>query len=380
MKVTKLFSPDVAEGGTASGGVDSSTTAQTDVQPADSSPAAKDVKDKTPVSFEEAAIAETLKRHPAKGQNDKASDSSSTETSTEAEASESGGIQELNATEDKENSHVQDTEDGQAKDTESSKTEDGKTKNKSKVEKPDDFSDVPFHKHERFKSLLKDRNELRETTAKLEPVVKRMTMIDSYCQQHGITPAQFKDAIEITALINTNPLEARKRLNPMLEHLGRFQGDVLPADLKAEVDAGTLSIERAKQIVSLDMQAKHKQQLAERTAQTNATDQVFNTLQAWEANAHKTDPDYSKKSKLVEQVFTAKSNSVQVLTPALAKQFAEEAYAEVNATISGFAPKQQPVKALNGATSTPQNGQLKEPTSWDKVDDYVVAKFAARRK
>src|SRR5438445_12906573 len=115
-----------------------------------------------------------------------------------------------------------------------------------------EFEDLPFHKHERFVAIVKERNDFKSVVEKAKPQLERLDGLDSFCNQNGITAQQFQNVMEITALINTNPTEALKRLQPTLEHLQKHEGQVLPPELQAEVDSGKLPLEYAQRIAKAE--------------------------------------------------------------------------------------------------------------------------------
>lgn len=250
-----------------------------------------------------------------------------------------------------------------------------------KVEKEtkgaEDFSDLPFHKHERFQEIVKQRKDAQDSLAAAQPYLQKAKVIDDFMAANGITPQQFKDIMEIQALLNSNPMEAKKRLQPVLEYLGKFEGMELPQDLQAEVDAGTLSLERARQIVSLTTQKSFVEERSQRTAQQQRNDSLFNTMNMWEGQVMKNDPDYPRKQRAVVDRFMA-LGAMQCTTAEQAVALANQAYQEVNNWLGAWVPKPAPTKNLstNGASTAVDD----EPKNWNEVENHLVKKFSVGRR
>lgn len=254
----------------------------------------------------------------------------------------------------------------------------GDEKKDEKKSDPDDYSDLPFHQHERFKEVVQQRKELKESLAKAEPHIQQAKVIQQFMTDNGITPEQFKNVMEIQALLNSNPLEAKKRLQPVLEYLSKFEGIALPADLQQEVDSGTLSLERARQIVSLQTQKSFVEERSQQSQVQQRNNALFNTLNMWETQMQRNDPDYTRKQQMVVDRFVALSASQPWQTPDQIVALANKAYQDVNQWISGWVPKPKTTRNLssNGASTAVDD----EPKSWDQVEAHMVKKFATGRR
>lgn len=238
-----------------------------------------------------------------------------------------------------------------------------------------EFEDLPFHKHERFQQVVKERKEFKESLERIRPQVERLGVIDDFCNRNRINPEQYKDALEIQALINSNPAKAWERLQPVIEHLQKYQGMSLSTDLQEAVDAGKLPLEYAQRLAAAEQQKKFVEQS---TAQQNLHSQqqvLFNTLSSWEKQTFQTDPDYARKQQMVIDRFVALSASKPWQTPDQALGLVNQAYTDVNSTIQGFVPKPPPIKNLS---STALPSASVEPKTWDDVEKTLVAKYASR--
>ena len=247
-------------------------------------------------------------------------------------------------------------------------------KSNATEEKPVDFSDLPFHKHPRFQELLRERETLKTTAESAKPHVERLAVIEKYRQSHRISDDQFKNGMEIMALVNTDPEAALQRLEPLYRQLQEFKGQVLPEDLKKEVDDGMLPLNRAQELAALRRKGDFQQRQSQVTAQERQTEALINTINSWETTVRRTDADFERKAQAVRDRFVALSASNKWQTPEDAVQLMDRAYKEVNAWIGEIVPKPRPIK------SPPKSGLSSrtkaEFKSWNDVEEAMVHHYA----
>jgi hypothetical protein len=244
-----------------------------------------------------------------------------------------------------------------------------------KTEDGESFAHLPFHEHQDFKKLVAERKELRETVANVKPLAERQQVLDSYCQANGITSQQFRDVMEITALINTNPAEARRRLKPTLDYLDKFEGTALPPDLQQQVEAGTVPLEIARRLAAAEQQKTFVQERSQASQAQQRQQMVTQTLSQWEQQMMTTDPDYARKQDFVNNTFVALSAMEPWQTPEQALALAKKAYDQVNKRLGVFIPRAPVTKVLESNGSAVSR-QVEEPVTWEKVDDAMVRRFA----
>lgn len=296
-------------------------------------------------SFDEQALAETMKNHPAE------------ESAKKADVPPSPS----------------DGKEGQA--TEPKAPEAGEQK-QVEPKKEDDFSHLPFHEHEDFKKLVSSRNEARQQAETLKPLAERQSTIEQYCLSNGITPQQFREALEIQALINSDPTKAAERLKPVFEQLAKFQGTSLPKDLQEQVDAGTLPLEYAQRLARAEATRDFDRSRSEMNERNTRESMVRQALTAWEENVKRSDPDYVRKSSGVLNRFVALSAAHPGMTPDKAIALAQQALEEETKYVSGFLPKAAPTKVLdtrNGSAAITKE----EIPKWN--DDDAMADAMAKR-
>ena len=238
------------------------------------------------------------------------------------------------------------------------KPAEAKTDEKPTEPKPAEVDDskLPFNKHPRFQELIKERNTLREESARLKPEAERAQAIEKFCRQHSITTSEFANVMELTAMVHVDPPKALERLKTFVEELEVSLGGKLPKELQDEVDAGTLSEARAKELVKARLASKglnHQVKQTEAQAAQERQTVIVNAINSWDQQKRTADPAYDKKYALIEQGFIAACTRTPPRTPQEAIQLAEKVYADVNKTLSAFVPipPKRRVLTTNGAVS-----------------------------
>ena len=196
-------------------------------------------------------------------------------------------------------------DDDKKKDEKDEKVDDKKDE-KADEEKEEKVEELPEGKpvpYDRFQEVNREKTELRQQIEQYKPALENYDNIRKFCHQNQITPDQYEKALQVQALLNTNPEEALKHLLPIVESLQGFVGNKLPEDLQKEVDAGDLKVERAREIAKLRAQTTFKENLSkqrEETQQKMAEQQAISaTTKAagdWERQRRATDPDYKPKA------------------------------------------------------------------------------------
>ncbi len=216
--------------------------------------------------------------------------------------------------------------------------------------------ELPFHKHARFQEIIKERATFKAKADELSPYAERAKAIDTYCQKHGITGEEFNSALEITALLRVNPAEGLKSLRTYVDTLEVSMGNKLPADLQKDVDDGSLSLERAKELTQARIKSQGLEHTSRRTeAQVVQERQasIASAVNSWDSQKRTTDTAYDKKYPFIEKTFIALCTMNPPRTPQEAVSLAEKAYAEVNTNLGSFVPKPPVKKVLrpNGAVT-----------------------------
>lgn len=222
----------------------------------------------------------------------------------------------------------------------------------------------PFHKHPRWQQMLSRVDELTPKAQRYDEMVGMM-------QKSQLTVEEVNTGFNIMALMKADPGKAYEALKPFVEALEKAVGKILPDDLKDRVEKGHLSEEDAQEIVRARTQAAQATQTAERTQrevqlrdQQNAHNSMVGEVSKWEADWKKSDPDYPKKLKLVEdKIVVLHTRKGQPKSPQEAVALAKEALRLVNEDIAAIVPRKPPIKPATGGSSvktTPQPKNLRE--------------------
>jgi hypothetical protein len=251
----------------------------------------------------------------------------------------------------------------------------------------------PFNEHPRWKEVTTERNELRAKMEEYErdwkPLVTQQKGIVDYCTENGISPEQFQQTLEVMALMNTNPREALKRIQPVIDNLKQFDETALPPDLEKRVVEENLDIETAREIAALRAQAKGQEyngnvlrQRGERAAHA----QRMNALVGWEQSMMGKDPDFKPKAKETdpngkyETVVNEFRGLVAQRPPRDGAELVamlQYVYDSVNKMFTTRLSPRQPTGKMVTATGSSAAIQEKEPQSLEEVVFATAAKHGA---
>lgn len=249
---------------------------------------------------------------------------------------------------------------------------------------------IPF---ERFQEVIQQKQEVTAKLKEFEPIVETHQKIVQYCSANGITQESFSQGLEILALMNSDPQKALEKLEPLVNNLKGVTGDRLPQDLQADVDAGEISLPRAKEIAQLRAQQQfgkvrtEQQQKQQAQRQEQEFQQSLTTAaQSWESSKRGIDPDYMPKKsdkepdgkwELTKDKFLAllhqQDERGQFANPVRNAQemtaLLERAYLQVNQTFGKLQGNRRPIKALtrNGSST----GSQKSPSEAKTIDEAM---------
>lgn len=167
----------------------------------------------------------------------------------------------------------------------------------------------PVVKH-RIASITKQRNEIRQRLTEAEPRLVRDGQLQQFLTTNGIGSDEFAWLMEAARLTKRDPARAYEHLTPLIDQLRQHAGEVLPDDLRRDVEAGTLSSERARELArarnTLQVRETVGAQDAERQAAERAqadfaakVNAVASSLSSWEAQWKGSDPDFAHLLPLV---------------------------------------------------------------------------------
>jgi hypothetical protein len=232
----------------------------------------------------------------------------------------------------------------------------------SQEQAPDDYSDVPFHKHPRFKQLISERDSLRGDSVEYRKIT-------TYLDQNGLTYQEAAEGLEVMALMKLDPEKAWAALEPRVKMLLEATGRVLPQDLAERVKAGELtkavalelSQERARN-KAIAARQKFEAEHGQRQQQTQAVQAVVTAAQAWEADRELKDPNFAaKRPRIMEKLAFLHATEGRPNSPDGVKAQLKKAYDAVNKEIGSQAapaPAARPVPQKKPALRPVVGGQV----------------------
>ena len=208
----------------------------------------------------------------------------------------------------------------------------------------------------RVQELLAERKDL-------QPQAQSWGQLQAWVKANGLTQAEFEGALNLAAALRSNPLKAHKMLQPVWARLQSVTGEVLPEDLRAKVESGTLdeasarelALSRSRAVIAEHGRAKVEKDTREQeeaTAFAANVKAIASTVSGWENQWKGSDPDYARKQPLV----TARIKAIMLdegypQDAAGALEQAKRARAEVEKELGAMIPKPQPKTVLTGGIS-----------------------------
>lgn len=227
------------------------------------------------------------------------------------------------------------------------------------------FEDVPFHKHPRFKEVIEQRNQYRESAEQYEKIT-------GFLAENQLSADEAAQGFQIMALMKNDPEAALQALTPYLQNLQLATGQTLPDDIRSRVDDGYLDEDAAREMARVRAENErlrsqvqtHSNQAAERQ-QTEQINNLAATVTDWENNIRQQDPDYDlKEAEIDDRVRVLVSERGRPQTPQEAVAMAKEAYDAVNARFASRFGNKRPMKTASGGklggTPTPEPSSLME--------------------
>lgn len=244
----------------------------------------------------------------------------------------------------------------------------------------ENFSDVPFNKHPRFQKLLTERN-----TYKVDAV--RYQNVQNFLDQNGIAPEEAADLLTIGGLIKTNPAEAWRRMQPVVQQVLIAAGEVLPQDLNERVQKGELSRDAAMEVsrlrahqASTGAQNTFREQQALRQQQTERQQGIHRTVSEWEADRQLKDPNFgAKQPALMREIAFLQQTEGRPDTADGVRAQLKKAYDAVSASFQPVQPSRPQPRAVAPVRGGNVGGNPQpEPKNTLDIIGSVVANRQAR--
>lgn len=209
----------------------------------------------------------------------------------------------------------------------------------AKAADDENFSDVPFNQHPRFKQLVRQRNEFRVDA-------ERYNNVQTYIDQQGLSAEEAADGLLIMGLMKTDPAKAWEMLKPRVQTLLVAAGEVLPDDLKARVDRGELTRDGALEISrsraalkSHEVRQTFQAQQSQRSETTAVQQAIKSTVDTWQQERQLKDPNFSAKlPRVMEKIAFLHATEGRPTDVDGTKRQLKQAYDAVNKEMSTLVP------------------------------------------
>lgn len=218
----------------------------------------------------------------------------------------------------------------------------------------------PLNKNPRFRQVIAERNELRKKA-------ERVDALETYLVDNAMTSDEAATAISLFALRKRDPEAFWKELRPVVQEVLVQIGEVLPQDLRQQVQTGQITADTAKMLAKerakagkLEGQMSFAQQQAERRAAAQAQQQavqaqreIRGAVQTWEAETSQKDPDFARKLDALQKEVTwlQRSEGVPDTAQGVRAQL-QKAYRTVNASLQQQRPRKPEVRPLTGGSTS----------------------------
>lgn len=243
---------------------------------------------------------------------------------------------------------------------------------------PDEDEKLPFGKHPRWKQVLGERNEARAKLEELAPKAEQYGHIERFMDTNGLSTDEVVKGFKVMALMKTDPVAARQALQEYIDMLDPLVGNVLPDDLRGEVDEGYVTEERARELARLrasqqlntQRQQHVQQQLEQQRLAQQQEQQVASqrsAVLAWESQTKARDPDYDAKKEWVVPELRALMVEHQPTSPEQMVQLCQTAYDNVSKRLARTMPRRPEVRPAASSTSSATTSAQPAPKSFHEA-------------
>ena len=220
----------------------------------------------------------------------------------------------------------------------------------------EDYKDVPFNKHPRFRKLVAEKNELKETAERLQNDSEQYAKITDFIDKNNLTAKDSVEGFKIMAAIRNNPELAYKMLGHHLGNVSRVTGRSLPKDIKAKLDDGFLDEDAAKELSQTRAKLAREQNLRKadhargiKQQSINQSEMLSSALQTWGETTLAKDVDFSlKQPEFNDRVVALVNERGQPQTQAEVLSLVEDAYETVNERFKARLPQPSAMKTTTG--------------------------------
>lgn len=198
----------------------------------------------------------------------------------------------------------------------------------------DDYSDVPFNAHPRFKELVREKNAFRADAQRHQRDAEQFRTVQDFMEQNGLVAEEAAELLIVGGLMKTNPAEAWRRVKPVIQQLLIAAGEVLPEDLQGRVQRGEMSADAALEVsrARAGVQSVHatrsfEQQRADQQRQRETQTSLRAAAETWQAERERKDPNFAGKLEpLMDRVARLQRQEGVPNTPAAVRDQLNRAY------------------------------------------------------
>ena len=245
----------------------------------------------------------------------------------------------------------------------------------------ENYSDVPFNKHPRFRELLAENKANKEFANSHRQVL-------SFLDQNGVTQEEAAEILQVRALANSDPVKAWDLLKPLAQQIATAAGVIVPPNLRERVNKGEMSLEAAQQLARAEAgvetaktQRERADEQAPKDAETRPVTEINTTVADWEEARKLRDPNFDAKyDALLRETAYLRQTDGHPKDAAGVKAQLEQAYKNVT---ERFVPPVQPnpaaaPKSAKKAVKPVVGGSVAnapaDPKSTVDIIDRVMAK------
>jgi len=231
----------------------------------------------------------------------------------------------------------------------------------------------------RVDKLIAQRRELKGEVERLrgvEPQAQAAASVQKYLADNDISRDDFLLPLELASAMRRGDFEAfYTGVKPYVQLAEEYLGIALPADLQAAVQQGQMTTQAAARFSRERMdrglaQSRNMRTQQIYTEQTQTAQQqqvashIFNTVQAWEAQKQRTDPDYAVKEPLLRDVIGSVINEKgRPQSAEQAVELANEAYRRAGMHAQKLAAQRRAPTSRVPSSTGRSNGAAPEPKS-----------------
>ncbi len=272
-----------------------------------------------------------------------------------------------------------------AKSREDSSSDSKEKQVKTETEKsdPETPADIAFNKSKRFQELNSEIKRLKPIEAevtRLKADNEHFGKVDKFMRESGLSAEDMVEGFRIQSLIKKAPEKALSELYSQVDKLELQLGKKLPPDLHEQVEGGYLTETAAQETARLRQEKaalENRVNVSDTERKTQEVQQrnlsIKSTVDSWATQIQKTDPDFSKKERLVISEVNAilKQLGREASSPEEALQIAKQAYQNVTDDLKNMIPRAE-------IRNIPPEGAKPVPSSAPKTP-YEVTRAALQR-